>query len=308
MTWHILGAGSLGSLWAVRLARAGLPVRLILRDPQRLASYRQAGGLTLVEQGHARLYPLAAQTADDPEPIQRLLLACKAYDAEAAISRLAPRLAPHAEVILLQNGLGSQDAVAARVPQVRCILASSTEGAFRDSAAPNGEWRVVFAGHGHTWLGDPHALNPPSWLEELARSGIVHDWSLDILGRLWRKLALNCAINPLTVLYDCRNGGLRDHPAEVATLCGELGELLQTCGQPDAATDLHDEVLRVIQATAANYSSMHQDVAQGRRTEIAYLLGHACAAARRHRLVLPHLDALHARLRGHLTAHGLPSH
>lgn len=30
-TWHILGAGSLGTLWATRLARAGLPVRLILR-------------------------------------------------------------------------------------------------------------------------------------------------------------------------------------------------------------------------------------------------------------------------------------
>ena len=25
MTWHVLGAGSLGSLWATRLARAGLP-------------------------------------------------------------------------------------------------------------------------------------------------------------------------------------------------------------------------------------------------------------------------------------------
>ena len=30
MTWHILGAGSLGSLWATRLARVGLPVTLLL--------------------------------------------------------------------------------------------------------------------------------------------------------------------------------------------------------------------------------------------------------------------------------------
>ncbi|WP_256218091.1 2-dehydropantoate 2-reductase N-terminal domain-containing protein, partial [Pseudomonas sp. EGD-AK9] len=37
MTWHVLGAGSLGSLWAARLARAGLPVRLILRNRERLA-------------------------------------------------------------------------------------------------------------------------------------------------------------------------------------------------------------------------------------------------------------------------------
>ena len=52
-TWHILGAGSLGGLWAARLARAGLPVRLILRDQARLSRYRAAGGLTLVEDGQA---------------------------------------------------------------------------------------------------------------------------------------------------------------------------------------------------------------------------------------------------------------
>ena len=42
---------------------------------------------------------------------------------------------------------------------------------------------------------------------------------------------------------------------------------------------------RVIQATAANYSSMYQDVANQRRTEISYLLGYACQAAARHQLV-----------------------
>ena len=308
MSWHVLGAGSLGCLWAARLARAGVPVQLILRDASRLATYQRAGGLTLVEQGQARRYAVPGQTTDDPSPIQRLLLACKAYDAETAIAGIAPRLAPGAELVLLQNGLGSQDAVAARVPHARCILASSTEGAFRDGAAANGEWHVVFAGQGHTWLGDPLDDHPPVWLADLERSGIPHQWSPDILSRLWRKLALNCAINPLSVLYACRNGGLRDHPMEVATLCAELCQLLQSCGQPAAAVDLHADVQRVIQATAANYSSMHQDVAQGRRTEIAYLLGHACVTAQRQRLVLPNLTALHERLVQYLDARGLPSH
>nr|WP_298135583.1 putative 2-dehydropantoate 2-reductase [uncultured Pseudomonas sp.] len=301
--WHILGAGSLGSLWATRLARGGASVQLLLRDAERLSAYQRAGGLTLVEHDRSQLFPLPAQTLDDATPIRRLLLACKAYDAEAAAAQIAPRLTPGAEVILLQNGLGSQDAVAQRLPGVRCILASSTEGAFRDQ-----DFRVVFAGHGHTWLGDPLDLSPPAWLDDLTRGGIAHDWSLDILGRLWRKLALNCAINPLTVLYDCRNGALSAHPAELATLCAELCELLRTCGQPDAAEGLHDDVLRIIQATASNYSSMHQDVVHGRRTEIAYLLGYACAAAQRHRCVLPHLSSLQQRLLDYLDARGLPSH
>ncbi|WP_426140250.1 putative 2-dehydropantoate 2-reductase [Pseudomonas sp. DWP3-1-2] len=301
VTWHVLGAGSLGSLWAARLARAGLPVRLILRDAPRLAAYETNGAaITLVEHGVEQRVPVSAQVADDIEPIKRLLVACKAYDAEQAVANLLPRLSADAELILLQNGLGSQDAVAARAPQARCTFASSTEGAFREQ-----DWRVVFAGHGFTWLGDPRNPMPPSWLPDLHASGIPHQWTPDILTRLWRKLALNCAINPLTVLHDCRNGGLQQHPCEVATLCSELGELLTCCGQPEAALELHSEVERVIQATAANYSSMHQDVSQGRRTEISYLLGYACAAAQRHRCAVPHLIQLQKRLVEHLVAQGL---
>jgi len=301
-TWHVLGAGSLGTLWATRLARAGVPVRLIVRDAARLRAYQAAGGLTLVEHGTATTWNIPGETVDSAEPISRLLVACKAYDAEQAVARLAPRLTPGAELILLQNGLGSQDAVAAQVPQARCICASSTEGAFRE-----GDWRVVFAGHGYTWLGDAGHPVAPIWLDDLDVAGIPHEWSTDILTRLWRKLALNCAINPLTVLHDCRNGGLQEHHCEVATLCGELTELLERCGQPAAAENLQPEVERVIHATAANYSSMYQDVMNQRRTEISYLLGYACKVAARHQVNLPHLNQLQQRLITHLHSLGLPS-
>ena len=301
--WHILGAGSLGTLWATRLARAGLPVQLILRDAERLHGYAQAGGLTLIEGDRAQRYLIAAQTMDQPQPIQRLLVACKAYDAAQAVAQLAHRMQPGAELLLLQNGLGSQDEVARVVPQARCICVSSTEGAFRQA-----DFQVVWAGHGHNWLGDPLRPEPPAWLADLQRAGISHDWSPDILSRLWRKLALNCAINPLTVLYDCRNGALLGHADQLNPLCQELVTLLHHCNQTDAADGLYADVLRVIQATAANFSSMHQDVSQARRTEVSYLLGYACRTAQQQHLHLPHLEALHTQLLAHLAARGLPSH
>jgi 2-dehydropantoate 2-reductase len=303
MTWQVLGAGSLGTLWAVRLARAGIPVQLILRDQARLQAYQHVGGLTLIEDGQRHFQAIAAQTITAQQPIQRLLLTCKAYDAVAAISALAPRLSATAEVILLQNGLGSQQQIAEQLAPLRCIFASSTEGAFRQS-----DFCVVFAGAGHTWLGDPLNTTPPPWLSELTDAGINHQWTTEILPQLWRKLAINCAINPLTVLHDCRNGELRNYPREVAQLCRELAELLQTCGQAEAASDLQREVLRIISATAANYSSMQQDVSRQQRTEISYLLGYACAQARQHGLQLPHLLALQNALIAHLQALGLPSH
>ena len=301
-TWHILGAGSLGSLWACRLARAGKAVRLILRDDRRLAAYQAAGHLTLLEASGTSRYAIPAETDRATTPVHRLLLACKAYDAAPAVARLAPRLAEGAELVLLQNGLGSQEEVAEQVPHARCIFASSTEGAFREA-----DWSVRFAGHGYNWLGDPGNPAPPEWFADLQDAGIPGEWTPDILSRLWRKLALNCAINPLTVLHDCHNGGLLGHLTEVSGLCLELAELLRRCGQPQAAEDLDEEVQRVILATAANYSSMYQDVRHGRRTEVHYLLGHACRSALRHGVAVPQLERLQRRLVDSLKARGLPS-
>lgn len=302
MSWHVLGAGALGSLWATRLHRAGIPVRIILRSAQRLADYQRAGGLTLSEAGRTSLHAIPAELPDATTPIQRLLVACKAYDAEAAITQLAPRLAPDCEMLLLQNGLGSQQSIADRWPQARCIFVSSTEGAYRD-----GSMHVIFAGHGQNWLGVPDGGEAPVWLDELDRAGIPHSWSSDILTRLWRKLALNCAINPLTVLHDCRNGELLHYREQLSELCEELSELLGACGQAAAGEELERDVLRVIEATAANYSSMYQDVRLGRRTEITYLLGHACRSADSLGLAVPRLHALHRRLREHLSQRGLPT-
>ncbi|MBB3104197.1 putative 2-dehydropantoate 2-reductase [Azomonas macrocytogenes] len=302
MTWHILGAGSLATLWAARLARNGQPVRLILRNPARLAAYRQAGGLILIEDGQAQHYPLAAELPAEHLPIERLLVACKAYDAEAAVASVTPRLSSSAQILLLQNGLGSQQAVAAQLPQQRCLFLSSTEGAYREA-----DFRVVFAGCGQTWLGDRQNGPAPAWLAELAAAKIPCCWTTDIMARLWRKLALNCAINPLTVLLDCHNGDLLQHRNTLSVLCAELIGLLRTCNQSEAAENLEEEVLRVIQATSGNYSSMHQDVANGRRTEIAYLLDYALTHARQLDLHLPHLKELRHRLGERLIANGLPN-
>lgn len=301
MTWHVLGAGSLGMLWAARLARAGLPVTLILRNQSSLDSYQHAGGIQLHESGQPQLIAVDAQTSDNLQPIKRLILACKAYDAEAAIASVASRLVAQAEVLLLQNGLGSQSAVARLIPQTRCILLSSTEGAFRD-----GSFCVNFAGPGRNWLGDPGNPNPPCWLNELQLAGIPLQWTESISARQWRKLAVNCAINPLCVLYNCRNGKLLEHQAEIAGLGNELSQLLEVAAGSGSAEGLNEEVQQVILATANNQCSMLQDVQRQQRTEIRYLLGFACAEAQRQGLQLARLTDLHQRLRKHLQALGLP--
>lgn len=306
MNWHILGAGSLGCLWAARLAAQQHTVHLLLRDSQALDRYNHSRGVGLSDAQHtaSNFYPVKAQLADDPQPIEHVLLACKAYDAEAAIAQVAQRLSNNSLVILLQNGLGSQQAVQNMLPSTRCIAASSTEGAYL--AEP---FHTVLAGCGHTWLGDlqPVTAAPPTQLLAACNGAdIPCSWTADIAEKLWRKLAMNCIINPLTVIYNCLNGELNRYPAQVNSLCNELQQLLDSAGQPTAAENLQQQVWAVIDKTAANSSSMRQDVLNQRRTEISYISGFACAQSLALECSTPALHALHAQLQDTLLAHGLP--
>lgn len=305
MPWHILGAGSLGCLWAARLAAQQQPVYLLLRNAAALQRYQQTQGIALsdAQRQHTQHFAVAAQLANQPQPIQRLLLACKAYDAEAAITAVAHRLTADSQVILLQNGLGSQQAVQALLPKVRCIAASSTEAAYL--AAP---FHSVFAGQGETWLGDlqtPTLPAPTALLNSCVAAGIPCNWSNQISTKLWRKLAINCAINPLTVIHNCLNGALKNHPEHINVLCDELQLLLRSAGQASAAEALHDVVWSVIAKTAANSSSMRQDVLHQRRTEISYMTAFACQQSQALGCYTPALDALHAQLKSVLQQQGL---
>ena len=93
---------------------------------------------------------------------------------------------------------------------------------------------------------------------------------------VWGKLAVNAGINPLTALLNVPNGYLAQDPrarrimmaaaAETAAVAAAQGIPLPYASAPQRA-------LAVAQATAANHSSMLQDVRQGRPTEIEAICG-----------------------------------
>ena len=301
---YILGAGSLGLLWAARCARAGIDCRLILRTPAALHEWRDRDNALLLErQGAVESMQVTAELADSSDkPIRYLIITTKAWAVAGALESIAPRLRADSQLVLLQNGLGSQQAVSERFPTQRVLYASTTDGAWKRAAN-----QVVWAGIGQTLVGDPRQGPAPDWLSELTTAGIDWRWAQDILPVLWLKLAINCAINPITALHNCPNGEVPERAGPLfAPLLAELHALLTSQGVTVSLAELTQRVQSVIQATAANSSSMRQDVHAGRRTEIDFILGHACRTARLAGLITPMLDALHQRLQSHLINLGLP--
>lgn len=304
MRLHILGAGSLGLLWAARLARRRVPVTLLLRDRAALEQWSARGGQVHLQEGElTSAFPLAAQRIEDAESIDCLILATKAYAATQALEAAIPRLAPDGTVVMLQNGMAAQCQAKALWPDRRILFASVTDGAWL--AAPG---HVVWAGHGPTRVGDPAGGPLPGCLRALERAEFDWQWETDIESVLWHKLAINCAINPLSILFDCPNGQVESRAgARFGQIVDELEQLLDRVGAPLPPGELDCRLRDVIRRTAANSSSMRQDVAAGRRTEIDFILGHACRHARAVGLSVPVLDRLLGDVQQLLAGRGLPT-
>jgi 2-dehydropantoate 2-reductase len=221
MRWYVLGRGSVGCLWASNLARAGHAVTLLVR-PGGADAPRVTINVEEAWEGSAGCRWQQQVELEEPGTgqgtIQRLLVATKAQDAGAGVASLASRLAPSPTVVLLQNGLGAADDILAHeaLQSVDPLLfvGSTTQGSYLRQP-----YDIVHAGNGVTWLGIAQATigtareqggDRPADVEAEFRS-VVESLSTSALGsvvlespaamegRIWGKLAINAALNPLTV-------------------------------------------------------------------------------------------------------------
>jgi 2-dehydropantoate 2-reductase len=266
-TWHVLGPGAIGSLFACHLQRAGYPTYLLSR-----AEAEDARIITLEENTHASTQAFSIDNRTTP--IDWLLVTVKAHQTRNALQSIQHRLHAKSRIILLQNGMGTHEIVEQLFPEATCLVATTTEGAFR--ACTN---HIVHAGRGETWIGalqtqyQPDADKVQQYWQAL---DLVCHYDPDIMQRLWLKLAINCAINPLTVIYDCKNGALlhkADAMQDMKAICEEVQRVMEaTLGA--APNDVFERSKSVAEKTANNVSSMLQDVRKGCVTEIDFITGY----------------------------------
>lgn len=298
--WHVLGAGAIGCLFAAYLTRAGEKVSLLLSSHEKLERLQQVGGIHYERNGKVEcLRPQAEVARLGTSAVERILVCTKSFDTLAALQNIAHRLNNGSRIVLLQNGMGQQESVKKHFPQCQLFCGSTTEGVWlRD------HFKLVHAGLGSTLIG--------AW--EAGVTSIPHDflrivrylpakiaWSDNIASHLWRKLAINACINPLTAIKQCRNGELLEDPDakhQLETLCAEIETLYHALRLPANSRPLLQEVYAVAEATAENFSSMYQDISLGRRSEIEFINGFLCAQAKKLNINLPAHQALLQSVRG----------
>jgi 2-dehydropantoate 2-reductase len=116
---------------------------------------------------------------------------------------------------------------------------------------------------------------------------------------LWKKLAINAVINPLTAIHNIKNGVLADRKYTVSTsnICNEIAKVMGALGYTVTNAELIENVNQVIADTANNYSSMHQDLKFKRQTEIAFINGYVTSKAAELNIEVPYNHRLVEQIR-----------
>jgi 2-dehydropantoate 2-reductase len=279
----IVGTGAMACLFASRLTAAGAQVTMLGTWRAGLDALR-GHGVRVVEGESERTYPVHA--TDDPYECAGAGLALvlvKSWQTERAAGQLAQCLVPEGVALTLQNGLGNREALAGALGAERVALGVTTTG-----ATLVGPGLVRPGGEGTTSLGEHPRLEPLANLLQQAGFTVESVPSADDL--LWSKLVINAAINPLTALLRCPNGELVARPAArslMAAAAREAAGVAEACRRSLTYSDPVAVSEDVARRTAANHSSMFQDVQRGAPTEIDAICGAIVAAGEAHDVPAP---------------------
>lgn len=318
----IVGAGAMGSLMAARLSLAMASQRqredattriervLLYGRPSAHLDAIREHGLELKERdGQTTTIPMeVSSNPADVEGSDLVIVLVKAWASGDAVAPLRTYLTRDTIVLTLQNGLGNAAAIRTALlndgvrPHV--WLGVSTQAAVRTSPG-----KVSHTGDGLTAIGR-RSSQVSSQLSDLAAMLSDAGWKTvaveDIHRWVWRKLAINSAINPLTALAGVPNRAISSDP-ELRQAAGAIANEVVQVAAAEGVTLNRDQIIRAVdevaRATGNDRSSMLIDLSSGHRTEIDAINGQVVRHARRHNVPVPCNDLLTKIIRAHERAH-----
>jgi 2-dehydropantoate 2-reductase len=293
VTTCVVGAGSIGSLYAAHLARVGESA-VLTRRPEHAAALRSEG---LRVSGHheftARVVA-AANPNELPEP-QLVIIATKATGLESAAAAIEGHW-PNATVMTVQNGLGAEDFVR------RHGAWQIVSGVTFMSGTKHSDTHVEYILDTETWVG-PWADTPYERAQEVASLLAAADLEAEALPDLrpaqWSKLIFNATVNGVAALtglphdwHFAAENGIADLGHLVHDLVDEGKRIAAAAG-----VELHDDPWEMnVLATrrgSLHYPSMLEDVDARRPTEVELIGGALVREARKHGVDAPLHTALY---------------
>jgi 2-dehydropantoate 2-reductase len=213
-----------------------------------------------------------------------ILVCVKSYQLDNAIEDIRPFITANTIVITSHNGLGALNKSSiAMLSNKNVWNLLTTHGCLKSTPQD-----IIHTGSGVSDLGiqfgspSKHIIEQTTQLLNAALPNV--NWCHTLLEKQWLKLAINCVINPITALFDIKNGDVVNAKFD-ETISQIVDEIVQVASAENISLDkgaLLNTISVVAEKTANNSSSMRCDINGKRATEIAYINGYI------HKLGLEH--------------------
>lgn len=279
----VLGAGAIGSLYGAKLSKLN---DVILITRQEHADKINKDGLKITGLENKTYKSKATTKVKKIYGNTLILLTTKVYDSRKAIKEIKNLLKKDTIILCLQNGLYSESIVKEVVGKKCLVLRAITNfgAAFLKPGV------VQFNGYSHT------AIEKSSMSKEIVNNftncSLNAYVSANIKADMWKKLILNCVLNPLTAILMVENGKIADkrlNPLKklIVDECLKVAKRDGVTFKIDFVKTINDAI-----KNSRNVSSMQQDLIKGKRTEIDYLNGAVVKLGKKYGIKCPVNEAL----------------
>lgn len=226
-------------------------------------------------------YTVKANTKIKQIPSNTLiLLSTKVTDSEKAIVGIKHLIKKDTIILLLQNGLGIEDIVKKILLDNEVIRTVITLGS--NFLEPGKISNISYTST---------ILEKTKSAEKIARllndCGLKAKVSENINVQVWKKLTINCVLNPLTAIFQ-----VKDDEIIVDSLKFIRHSIVDECIKVAKAEgiDIDPSIKKMIDnklSQFTNYSSMCQDIMKGKKTEIDFLNGKVVEIGEKYNIPTP---------------------
>jgi 2-dehydropantoate 2-reductase len=311
----VFGAGAIGGMLGVLLARAGQQVSLVARGAHLEAMKRD--GVRLLIDGEERVAHVpCTDDAHHLGPQDLVLLTLKAHSLPAALPGIAPLLGPDTAIVTGTNGIPYwffdrfggplQGAMLQSIDpggrQMRLFGAQRAIGCVLNPAADVVAPGVIRHVHGRKFpIGEPDGRTSERVLQlqqALQAAGLEAPIRADIRDEIWLKLWGNLCLSPISALTHATLDRLVAD-ADVSAVCLAMMEEARRVGDCIGVTLRVDARKRLAGAASigAHKISMLLDVEHGRPLEIDPIVTVVQEIARRVAVPTPTIDIVAALIR-----------
>lgn len=296
----VIGTGAIGGFYGLMLARAGMDVHFLLRS-EYPAVVERGLQLNSAEHGALVLNPVQAyaDVADMP-PCDWLLIGAKATSNADLAPLIARAAAPGAKVVLLQNGMGAEEALRPLLPDSLhllgglCFICVHRAGSGVIEHQSQGMVNLGYhSGPASTEERQQIVAQGVSFFRE---AGVPSTPVVSLEHARWHKLIWNIPFNGLSVLLNSGTTALMEQADSRALIEALMAEVVQgaaACGH-EMPEGLVAKMLAGTQRMGFDYlPSMYHDFLHQRPLELQAIYAEPLAAAASAGVELPRIRALY---------------